>query len=338
MLWQLLAVPLLIALNAFFVSAEYAIVGSRAMHVDELRKRGRRRAADAVVALKANPAATIGAVQVCITMTNLLLGWLGEPAMGELLERLLGPMVRLYPRVFHFVSLAVSFLVVTLLTVVFSELLPKALTLRYVVTAAAITAVPVLAIRSAVAPLVAVMNGLANLITRPLGLGRVQDFEDARITPDEIRSLATQAAEDGTVTPQERAMILNALSIGRRVAREIMTPRMHVAALDLQRTMDENRAVLNERLHSHLPLCDGGLDQVVGVIETKEFLSAYNASGDVSVLSLIAQPPVFVPETVGVDRLLTMFRESGSPLLFAVDEYGGVEGIVTLRDVLEELV
>jgi CBS domain containing-hemolysin-like protein len=302
MLWQLLVVPLLIALNAFFVSAEYAIVGSRAMHVDELRKRGRRRAADAVVALKANPAATIGAVQVCITMTNLLLGWLGEPAMGELLERLLGPMVRLYPRVFHFVSLAVSFLVVTLLTVVFSELLPKALTLRYVVTAAAITTVPVLAIRSAVSPLVAVMNGLANLITRPLGLGRVQDFEDARITPDEIRSLATQAAEDGTVTPQERAMILNALSIG------------------------------------HLPLCDGGLDHVVGVIETKEFLSAYNASGDVSVLSLIAQPPVFVPETVGVDRLLTMFRESGSPLLFAVDEYGGVEGIVTLRDVLEELV
>jgi CBS domain containing-hemolysin-like protein len=336
-LLQLLSVPLLIALNAFFVAAEYAIVAARANHIEALRSRGRPRAAAALEALKDEPTATIGAVQVCITMTNLLLGWLGEPAMDALLEKALGPLVALYPQLFRIISLVLSFLVVTLLTVVFSELLPKALTLRYVLPAAALTAVPMLFIRRGVRPLVGVMNALANLITVPMGLGRVQDFEEQQITPEEIRTMAQQAAADGTVTAQETAMILNALSIGRRRAREIMTPRNHVAALDLQKSMDANRAVLNERLHSHLPLCDGGLDNVAGFIETKEFLSAYNAAGDTSVLSLLAQPPVYVPETVGLDRLLATFQESRAPMLFVVDEYGGVEGVVTLRDVLDEL-
>jgi hypothetical protein len=96
-------------------------------------------------------------------------------------------------------------------------------------------------------------------------------------------------------------------------------------------------AVLNERLHSQLPLANGGLDNLIGVVPTKEFLAAYNAAGDSSVLSLLAQPPIFIPETLGLDRVLKTFQESGAHLLFVVDEYGGVEGVVTLRDVLNEL-
>ena len=335
---QLIWVPVLIALNAFFVCGEYAIVAARAGHLDALVKRGWRRAAGALETLKGDPAGSIGAVQICITMTNLLLGWLGEPAMGALLEELLAPLVKLHQKFFHFISLLLSFLTVTLLTVVFSELLPKALTLRYVVPAAALTAGPILAIRKATFPLVAVMNGLANLITRPLGLGRVQDFEEQRMTLEELKSAATQAAADGVVTKRERELVLNALSIGRRRAKQIMVPRVHVAALDLKKSMDDNRAVLNERLHSHLPLCEGSLDKLIGVVETKEFLSAYNEEGDSSVLSLLAQPPVFVPETVALDRLLSVFKKSGAELVFVVDEFGGVEGIVTLRDVLDELI
>jgi putative hemolysin len=166
----------------------------------------------------------------------------------------------------------------------------------------------------------------------------VQDFEEQRMTVEELKAAATQAAADGVVTPREREMILNALTIGRRRAKEIMVPRVKVSALDLRKTMDENRSVLNERLHSHLPLCDGSLDKLIGVVETKEFLSAYNEEGDVSVLSLLAAKPVFVPETVALDRLLGVFKESGAELVFVVDEFGGVEGIVTLRDVLDELV
>src|SRR6187431_2243641 len=124
-IWQILSVPFLIALNAFFVAAEYAIVAARPAHIEQLRNRRSLRTAAALEALKENPAATIGAVQVCITMSNLLLGWLGEPAMDALLESAIGPLIEMYPRFFHVVSLVLSFLVVTLLTVVFSELLPK---------------------------------------------------------------------------------------------------------------------------------------------------------------------------------------------------------------------
>src|SRR3954469_2313711 len=139
-------VPLLIVANAFFVAAEYAVVAIRGAQIDALRAKGRRRTAEAIEALKASPAATIGTIQVCITMTNLLLGWIGEPAMSAVLYKAFGPLIEAWPRTVTAVATALSFLVVTLLTVVFSELLPKALTLRYVVPVATFTAVPIVLI------------------------------------------------------------------------------------------------------------------------------------------------------------------------------------------------
>src|SRR5437763_1846482 len=158
-------VPILILANAFFVAAEYAVVATRGAQIEALRARGRRRTALAMEALKDHPAASIGAIQVCITMTNLLLGWIGEPAMTAMLGTAAGSLGGLVPHgVYTFVSTVLSFLIVTLLTVVFSELLPMALTLRYVPAVAVLTAVPVLQIRRAVRPLVWVMNGLANAV------------------------------------------------------------------------------------------------------------------------------------------------------------------------------
>src|SRR4051812_40268878 len=290
-------VPVLILANAFFVGAEYAVVAIRGAQIEALRAAGRRRTAAAIDALKDHPAAAIGAIQVCITMTNLMLGWIGEPAMTTLLSMILGPLTSFVPHgVFVFVSTLLSFLVVTLLTVVFSELLPKALTLRYVPAVAMLTAVPVLYIRRAVAPLVWVMNRLANAVTRPLGLGDVEQMEEEGHSREEVVLLAHEAAVDGVLTLAERSLILNTLSMGKRPARQIMVSRIHVDYLDLRRTMADNMKVLESRLHSVLPLCDGGMDKVFGVVHTKEFLMAYEDDGDPSVMQLIARPPVFVPE------------------------------------------
>ena len=125
--------------------------------------------------------------------------------------------------------------------------------------------------------------------------------------------------------------------MGKRPARQIMVSRIHVDYLDLRRTMAENMRVLEERLHSVLPLCDGGMDKVFGVVHTKEFLMAYEDDGDPSVMQLIARPPTFVPEKLSVDKLLPAFYEHQTQMLFLVSEYGGVEGIVTLQDVVDEL-
>src|SRR5688572_3907471 len=143
--WSLASLPLLIGLNAFFVSAEYALVAIRGTQIEGLRRRGKTRVAAAMRRLKDDPASALGAIQICITITNLLLGSIGEPAVSAVLARLFAPLVRvLPPPVFTAVSLGLSFVLVTLLTVVFSELLPKALTLRYVPPVAVLTAVPVL--------------------------------------------------------------------------------------------------------------------------------------------------------------------------------------------------
>lgn len=330
-------VPLLIACNAFFVAAEYALVAARSFQIEALRLRGFALTAAAMSSLKERPASSIGAIQVCITMTNLLLGWIAEPAMSSLLEMAFGPVIRLHPALFGGVAIAISFIIVTLLTVVLSELLPKALTLRFVEPAAILTAVPMRAVSVAVTPLVWIMNGLANLITRAFGLGRVTDMEERTATAEEIMLIASEAAEDGVVTTRERSLILNSLALGRRRARQIMVPRLKVAFLDLQKNMDDNRAMMGEQLFSRYPLCNGGMDQVIGVIHVKEFLAAYNEAGDSTVMQLISRPATFAPSTIALDRLLEMFTAESTQMIILVDEYGTVEGMVTLRDVVDEL-
>ncbi len=336
--YSLPALPLLILMNAFFVAAEYALVAIRDVQIEQLRQRGWRGSAAAMSAMKTRPADSIGAIQVCITMTNLLLGWIGEPAMSRLLHAALGPLAAHIPGVvFTPLATLLSFVVVTLLTVVFSELLPKALTLRSAPPVAVLTAVPILAIGRLIRPLVWLMNALANLVTRPLGLGRVQDMERELATPQDIMYLTRQAAADGQLDQRERDVILNTLALGKRTARQIMVPRKEVVSLDMRWSIQKNREIMEEHLYSRLPLCDGGLDHVIGVIRTREFLAACEDAADVSVLSLIALKAVFIPETLPVDRLLTAFREQNTQMMFVVDEYGGIEGIITLRDVVDEL-
>ncbi len=335
--FSLAMVPLLIALNAFFVVSEYAVVAMRPAQLQALRAKGKIRAAAAMERLKSDPTSAIGAIQVCITMTNLMLGWIGEPAMSAVLHRAFGPVIQLAPGVMTAVATVLSFILVTLLTVVFSELLPKALTLRYVEPAAAMTAVPVLGIQKVIFPLVWLMNKMANLITRPLGLGKVEEFEEGGVTAEELRLIAIQAADDGVVTPREHSLILNALTIGKRRANEIMVPRTRVGFVDVRRAMEENIRVTEQYLFSRMPLCDGGIDKILGVILTRELLTAHHAGADTPVLPLLAHPAVFAPERITLDRLIELFHEKRTEMVFLVDEYGGVEGIVTQRDVLDEL-
>ncbi len=332
---SLLAVPFLIAVNAFFVIAEYALVSIRSGQIEELRKR-RPRSAEALRALKDRMASAIGTIQICITMTNLMLGSIGEPAMTQVLQMAFsglpdGPVVR-------GVSVTLSFIIVTLLTVVLSELVPKAVTLQYTVTLASLVAQPILVIQAILKPLVWIMDTSANLTTRTLGLGNV-NIEDVSVTAEELQHITAEAAEDGNLTPRERSLILNSLTLGRRTAAEIMVPRVRVNYLDLQRSMKENLDAISSYLFSRMPLCDGGMDHVIGVVYTKEFLTAVEETeGDSSVLLLIARQPVFVPVTIPLDRLLARFHDDRTHLMFLVAEHGGVKGIVTLTDVVTELV
>lgn len=334
---SLLLVPLLIALNAFFVSAEYAIIAIRPGEIESLRKRGRLGVVASIERLKASPASAIGTIQVCITMTNLLLGWIAEPAMTLLLQRAFSPLVGLSPTVMTVVSTTLGFVIVTLLTVVLSELLPKALTLRFAELAARVTARPIVFVQAGIRPLVWVMNKLANVVIRPLGIGSVEDLETEKVSVDELRILANQAVETGVLSPRERSIILASLTLGRRRARDVMVHRTRVQCVDLGRSMDENKQMVDTMLHTRFPLCEGGLDHPVGILKVKEFLTAYHAGGTTQMLRLLADPPVFAPELISLDQLLRVFTDNNTEVVLLANEYGAVEGMVTLQDVVDEL-
>ena len=334
-----LLVIVLLLLNAFFVAAEFAMVAIRGVHIEQLRVAGKQRTADILAVLKDQLSSVVGAIQVGITVCNLLLGSLAEPILTGGIERLLGPAIHgVAPKFAGLIATAIGFVIVTYLTVVFSEQLPKVLAIRYVPIVAGFTARPVKLLLTLTWPLVWLMNKSANLVTRPLGLGTVDEAEEEFHTVDEIRMITAEAAEHGTLTSRERSLILNSLALGRRTARQIMVPRVKVAFLDLKRSMDENRRVMNEQLYSRLPLCDGSIDNVAGIVSTREFLAAFHAEGDTSVLQLLARPAAFAPSSISLDRLLVLVDERRTQMVILVDEHGGTEGIVTLRDIVDELV
>ncbi len=335
MLLELLAVPVLIALNAFFVVAEYAIVAVRSSQIEQLRTTNPR-AAVALRLLKRNMGSAIGTSQLCITLSNLLLGWVGEPALTSLIRESIGSIANTPP--VRAMSIVVSFLVVTLLTVVLAELVPKAITLQHTMTMATLSAQPLILVQRSLKPLVWIMNTMADMTTRLMGLGPVK-IEDEVVTVDELRHITSEAAESGNLTLRERTLILNSLTLGRRTAREVMVPRVRANVLDVQKSMQENLDTIGSYLYSRMPLCDGGMDHVIGVVYTKEFLTAYQESGgeDSGVLLLIARKPTFVPVNISLDKLLQRFHDDRTHMVFLVDEHGGVKGIVTLTDVVNEL-
>lgn len=334
-----LLVIFLLLCNAFFVAAEFAMVAIRGTHIEHLRAAGKPRTARILAGLKEQTASAVGALQVGITVSNLLLGSLGEPIVSGALEHLVGPAFQsLGAGLQEVISKSLGFLFVTYLTVVFSEQLPKVIAIRYVATIAALTARPVKLLLTITWPLVWVMNKSSNLVTRPLGLGDVEEAEGEIHTVEDLRTITSEAAAHGTLSGRERSLILNSLALGRRTARQIMVPRVKVAYLDLKKSMDDNRRVMNEHLYSRLPLVDGSIDHVIGIVSTREFLAAFHAEGDTSVLQLLSRPAVFAPATISLDKLLVLVDERRTQMVILVDEHGGTEGIVTLRDIVDELV
>ncbi len=333
-------VPVLIGLNAFFVAAEYALVSLRASQIEPMRGAGYARTARALQRLKDDMPAAIGAIQVCITMSNLLLGWIGEPALSAVLYKALAPLdIILPPTVSAVLSTGLGFLIVTLLTVVLSELLPKALTLQHTVLVARFTLVPMTAVMPAITPLVWLMNGLANLITRSMGLGPVE-IEGRAMTAEEIGIITAESGDAGALSDRERTLILNSLALGKRMAREIRVPRVHLAVLDVQKPMSVNMRIVEERLFTRFPVCDGSIDRIIGIINAKALLTARleQPTDDTAILQLLLRPAVFAPLNISVDRLLTLFSEHHTEMLILVDEFGGVDGVVTMKDVIDELV
>lgn len=336
--WRLLAVAALLLLNGFFVAAEFAMVKLRAGGWDEDDDFGGRRNGARVRKMLQNTQPYLSAAQLGITLTSLGLGWAGAPFVGRLLEPWLRWVGVPGETTVGVVSFVLVFSLLAFLHVVVGEQVPKLLAIRRARRIMLVTAGPMRLFHFALRPLVRVVDLVSGWVLRRV-LRTPPDpqlaGEDAE---DELRALLRNTADGSgsVVSTLGREILINALDLRKRVVRDIMTPRGEVVFLDLEENFDENVGVALASRHTRFPLCRGHLDDAVGLIHIKDLLALVQE--DKSDLESIRRELVHVPELMPLERLLKLFLGKGAHLAVVVDEYGGAVGVVTLDNVLAELV
>jgi putative hemolysin len=327
-LLRILAVFALIGANAFFVIGEFAVVTARRNVLAARAEAGSRRAA-AALRLMDDPVRVISTVQVGITALGILTGALSEP----LVRHLLGDAIP------SWLAIVIAFTVVTYLSVLFGELVPKALTLDRAETLAAVVARPIELIARAVAPVVWVLERSAATLLRPFGVTEIVTGASVR-TPEELRALVDEAEESGVIPRAQEELLHNIFDFAGREVRDIMVPASEAVWLESGLAPD---AALDEALktpHGRYPVAAGSLDHVVGIVLLPDLVAAARGTAYAGAESVsdLARPALVVPETKDVGALLRELREQRQQLAVVIDEYGATAGIVALADVLEEIV
>jgi CBS domain containing-hemolysin-like protein len=325
-----------VAINAFFVAAEFAIVRVRVTRIEELVQRGVRRATAAREVLR-NLDAMISACQLGITLASLALGWVGEPAFAHLLEPWFGWMGRFGTGAAHTVAIAASFLLITVLHVVVGELVPKTIAIAHAESTALTISWPLRFFRFLFYPLISVMNRSANLLVKAMRLTPPTEASLAH-SEAELRMILAVSRKSGVLSESHGRLLANALDFADRAVRQIMVPRADVLWLDVNRSYAENASRAHEYGHTRLPLCDGTIDHVVGIVHVKDLFVSEPRTFGTAELRALARPPLYVPENAKIQQALALFQRQKFHLGIVVDEHGGTAGLVTLEDILEELI
>ena len=334
--WLLvLAAVALTAGTALFVTAEFSLVALDRPTVQRAINEGDERASSVLRSLK-QLSTQLSAAQVGITLTTLIVGYLAEPSIGSLL---LGPLTSagLSEGLAASVSTALALILVTLFSMIFGELLPQFLGISAPLAAAKVVAGPVRAFATVVRPLIAVLNGSANAALRGLGITPREELTGAR-TPQELASLVRRSAEQGTLEAGTARMLTRSLDFGERAASDVMTPRMRCSGIERTARAEDVIRLARQTGHSRFPVIGDDWDDIDGVVHVKRAIAVpHERRAEVPVSALMA-PPVLVPETIRLDPLLLQLRAAGLQMVIVVDEYGGTSGVVTLEDVVEEIV
>ena len=334
-LYLLLALGLVL-LNAFFVAAEFAIVKIRVTRLETLAKKGNIFAHSARHAVQ-HLDWYLSATQLGITVASLALGWVGEPAFAVLVAPLLGLMGIWSASIVHSLSLTIAFLSITLLHIVLGELAPKSLAIQRTETVVLAVSLPLRLFFIVFYPVLWLLNSLSNGLLRILRIGSAS-AESLAHTEEELRIILGESARTGALSGIKRRLLENIFTYTRRTAQEIMIPRAEIAYLSLARSWPENLAVMRTTEHTRYPLCTLSLDHVIGMVHVKDLFHA--GAGLVSEEDLLKRKReiLFVPESCTLDELQRQFQQKRLHMAVVVDEYGGTAGLVTLEDVLVELV
>ncbi len=336
--WALTATAIFLVLNGFFVAAEFALVKLRTARIEALARKGNR-SAEAVLQVMKRLDLYLSACQLGITLASLVLGWLAEPAVAGLLlagaEKLglevgdSGPL--------HVVALALALAAVTVLHMTLGEQAPKIWAIQRAETAAMATALPLRAFTALFRPLIWFINGLSNALLRLAGVEAALDHEGAH-SAQELRAMLRSASRAGLISRRQSTLGENVLGLARLKVRHVMVPRVDVAFLSGNQSVEQNLALLRSCGHTRLPLCGDGLDKLLGMVHGKDVLVALLGGQNPPDLAALARPLISVPDTQPLTKLIPALQKAQAHCAAVVDEHGTTVGLVFMEDALEEVV
>ncbi|HKW48223.1 MAG TPA: hemolysin family protein [Gemmatimonadaceae bacterium] len=337
MLTRLIAIVVLLALNGFFVAAEFALVRSRRTRLEAMARAGDKMARIALRAT-ANLPRLLSASQLGITVASLALGALAENALGSQLEVWLGTLplgLRLAVRVG--IASAIAITIVTYLHVVFAELAPRSVALAHPERFARLLAPALIIFETIVRPFTIVLNWSAEFVLRIAGQ-RPQPFEESVHSPEELRILVEQSEEKGALEAADADMLEGVFEFSEKNAREVMTPRTEIDALPLDASLDETLQLIAESQRSRYPVYEETIDNIIGLVLAKDLLPVLRNPPVEFSLRAVMRPVHVVPGSREVEEVLADFKRLKEHMAIVLDEYGGTAGVVTMEDLLEEIV
>ncbi len=331
-LLEILVILVLVFANSILVMTEMAIVSSRKARLQQLVNQGNQKAQQALD-LANSPNSFLSSIQVGITLIGILAGAYGGATIAQSLAKELEKVSFLAGQR-ESLSFVVIVILITYVNIVFGELVPKRLALSRPEAIATNMAKPAQWLAWLISPVVALLSHSTDLILRLFGDHHSQEPE---VTEEEIKVLIEQGREAGTFEQAEQDMVQRVFRLGDRQVNAMMTPRPDIVWLDLEDSFENNRQKMIKSSHSRLPVCQGGLDNVLGVVQISDLLSR-SLCGETLDLTANLRRPLFVPESTSGFKVLELFKQSGTHIAMVVDEYGVIQGLVTLNDVLVELV
>ncbi|MBD2578918.1 hemolysin family protein [Oscillatoria sp. FACHB-1406] len=330
--FEIFFILLLIVANGVFSGSEIAIVSSRRVRLEQLAKNGDRKAKLALK-LANSPNNFLSTVQIGITLIGILSGAVGGATLAQRLEGLLGSIPLLYPYR-EVLSFAIVVSIITYLSLVVGELVPKRLALNSPEPIACAVAGPMRWLSRAAAPVVYLLGISTDLLLKMLGL---RESQESPVTEEEIKILLDQATQAGTFEEAERQLVGRVFRLGDRPIRALMTPRTEIVWLDLNKPLNENWEIAIASGYSRFPVGHGSLDRCLGIARLRNLFEA-SMAGETINLEAKLQSPLYVTETMQSLKVLELFKKEGTRVALVSDEYGGIEGLVTLSDLVEALV
>ncbi|MEH7255553.1 hemolysin family protein [Neobacillus niacini] len=336
-IFNLVIIAILIALTAFFVTSEFAIVKIRSSRIDQLIEEGNSSAISAKKVIS-NLDEYLSACQLGITITALALGWIGESTIEHLLTPLFTGL-EIPDGVSHILSIGIAFSTITFLHVVVGELAPKTLAIQKAELITLIMSRPLIFFYKVMYPFIWILNGSARIVTSIFGLKPVSENDMAH-TEEELRIILSESYKSGEINQSEFKYVNKIFEFDNRIAKEIMVPRTEIVSLSKDDTLDTFLQVIREEKYTRYPIIDGDKDHIIGLVNIKEMVTDLVSNETLSTKTLehYTRPIIRVIETIPIHDLLVKMQKDRMHMAILMDEYGGTSGLVTVEDILEEIV